>query len=80
MKSSGIKPLLHDVKHDVKHYIGKTGSNSIVTDKQLAFSVQQQDLTMSICHPSQRHRWQMDKEAIGLSRVQQCSSTYNPPS
>ena len=33
-----------------------------------------------ICHPSQRPRWQVDKEAIGLSRVQQCSSTYNPPS
>ena len=33
-----------------------------------------------ICYPSQRHRWQVDKEAIGLSRVQQCSSTYNPPS
>ena len=32
------------------------------------------------CHPSQRPRWQVDKEAIGLSRVQQCSSTYNPPS
>ena len=27
-----------------------------------------------ICHPSQRPRWQVDKEAIGLSRVQQCSS------
>ena len=26
-----------------------------------------------ICHPSQRPRWQVDKEAIGLSRVQQCS-------
>ena len=23
-----------------------------------------------ICHPSQRPRWQVDKEAIGLSRVQ----------
>ena len=33
-----------------------------------------------ICHPSQRPRWQVDKEAIGLSRVQQCLSTYNPPS
>ena len=33
-----------------------------------------------ICHPSQRPRWQVDKEAIGLSRVQQCSSSYNPPS
>ena len=33
-----------------------------------------------IYHPSQRPRWQVDKEAIGLSRVQQCSSTYNPPS
>ena len=33
-----------------------------------------------ICHPSQRPRWHVDKEAIGLSRVQQCSSTYNPPS
>ena len=33
-----------------------------------------------ICYPSQRPRWQVDKEAIGLSRVQQCSSTYNPPS
>ena len=33
-----------------------------------------------ICHPSQRPRWQVDKEAIGLSRVQQCSSTYSPPS
>ena len=30
-----------------------------------------------ICHPSQRPRRQVDKEAIGLSRVQQCSSTYN---
>ena len=41
-----------------------------------------QDLTRfnKICHPSQRPRWQVDKEAIGLSRVQQCSSTYNPPS
>ena len=40
------------------------------------------DLTRfnKICHPSQRPRWQVDKEAIGLSRVQQCSSTYNPPS
>ena len=25
-----------------------------------------------ICHPSQRPRWQVDKEAIGLSRVQKC--------
>ena len=33
-----------------------------------------------ICHPNQRTRWQVDKEAIGLSRVQQCSSTCNPPS
>ena len=33
-----------------------------------------------ICHPSQRPRWQVDKEAIGLSRVQQCSSTYSQPS
>ena len=33
-----------------------------------------------ICHPSQRPRCQVDKEAIGLSRVQQCSSTYNLPS
>ena len=33
-----------------------------------------------ICHPSQRPRWQVDKEAIGLSRVQQCSSTYSPTS
>ena len=33
-----------------------------------------------ICHPSQRPRWRVDKEAIGLSRVQQCSSTYSPPS
>ena len=32
-----------------------------------------------ICHPSQRPRWQVDKEAIGLSRVQQCSSMCNPP-
>ena len=41
-----------------------------------------QDLTRfnKICHPSQRPRWQVDKEAIGLSRVQQCSSTYSPPS
>ena len=40
------------------------------------------DLTRfnKICHPSQRPRWQVDKEAIGLSRVQQCSSTYSPPS
>ena len=40
------------------------------------------DLTRfnKICHPSQRPRWQVDMEAIGLSRVQQCSSTYNPPS
>ena len=33
-----------------------------------------------ICHPSQRPRWQVDKETIGLSRVQQCSSTYSLPS
>ena len=33
-----------------------------------------------ICHPRQRPRWQVDKEAIGLSSVQQCSSTYSPPS
>ena len=33
-----------------------------------------------ICHPSQRPRRQVDKEAIGLSRVQQCSSTYSLPS
>ena len=33
-----------------------------------------------ICYPSQMPRWQVDKEAIGLSRVQQCSSTYSPPS
>ena len=32
-----------------------------------------------IYHPSQRPRWQVDKEAIGLSRVQQCSSTCNLP-
>ena len=40
------------------------------------------DLTRfnKICHPSQRPRWQVDKEAIGLSRVQQCSSTYSLPS
>ena len=40
------------------------------------------DLTRfnKICHPSQRPRWQVDKEAFGLSRVQQCSSTYSPPS
>ena len=33
------------------------------------------DLTRfnKICHPSQRPRWQVDKEAIGLSRVQQLS-------
>ena len=39
------------------------------------------DLTRfnKICHPSQRPRWQVDKEAIGLSRVQQCS-TYSLPS
>ena len=44
--------------------------------------VQTLDLTRfnKICHPSQRPRWQVDKEAIGLSRVQQCSSTYSPPS
>ena len=42
----------------------------------------QEDLTRfnKICHPSQRPRWQVDKEAIGLSRVQQCSSTYSLPS
>ena len=41
-----------------------------------------EDLTRfnKICHPSQRPRWQVDKEAIGLSRVQQCSSTYSLPS
>ena len=33
-----------------------------------------------ICHLNQRPRWQVDKEAIGLSRVHQCSSTCNPPS
>ena len=40
--------------------------------------VLQHDLTRfnKICHPSQRPRWQVDKEAIGLSRVQQCSPTY----
>ena len=44
--------------------------------------IEKKDLTRfnKICHPSQRPRWQVDKEAIGLSRVQQCSSTYNPPS
>ena len=31
-------------------------------------------------HPSQRPRWQVDKEAIDLPRVQQCSSTCNTPS
>ena len=43
---------------------------------------EKQDLTRfnKICHPSQRPRWQVDKEAIGLSRVQQCSSTYSLPS
>ena len=29
-----------------------------------------------ICHQSQRPIWQVDKEAIGLSRVQQCAFTY----
>ena len=44
--------------------------------------VKEGDLTRfnKICHPSQRPRWQVDKEAIGLSRVQQRSSTYSPPS
>ena len=37
-------------------------------------SIVQKDLTRfnKICHPSQRPRWQVDKEAIGLSRVQHC--------
>ena len=41
-----------------------------------------EDLTRinKICHPSRMHRRQVDKEAIGLSIVQQCSSTCNPPS
>ena len=34
----------------------------------------------NICHPSQRPRWQVDKEAIGLSGVQQSSSACSPPS
>ena len=38
-----------------------------------------QDLTRfnKICHPSQRPRWQVDKEAIGLSRVQQYEMTMD---
>ena len=53
-------------------------STSAVRQKSDKFSI----LTRfnKICHPSQRPRWQVDKEAIGLSRVHQCSSTYNPPS
>ena len=49
---------------------------------QYAHYLHRIDLTRfnKICHPSKRPRWQVDKEAIGLSRVQQCSSTYNPPS
>ena len=33
-----------------------------------------------ICHSNQRPRWQVDNEAICLSRAQQYSSTCNPPS
>ena len=32
------------------------------------------------CHPRQRPRWQVDKEVIGLSRVQHLSSMCDPPS
>ena len=35
---------------------------------------------INICYPSRIPRWQVDKEAIDLSRVHQCSSTCNPPS
>ena len=31
-------------------------------------------------HPGQRPRWQVDKEATGLSRVQHLQSMCNPPS
>ncbi|MCS5551515.1 MAG: hypothetical protein NZ811_08380, partial [Gammaproteobacteria bacterium] len=55
-------------------------ANFLSAEKLLA--TKRQDLIRfnKICHPSQRPRWQVDKEAIGLSRVQQCSSTYSPPS
>ena len=35
-------------------------------------------LLFHCCHPGQRSRWQVDKEAICLSKVQQMSSTYIP--
>ena len=62
-----------------------TNNNKLLTinDRQLWTTNERKLLTTrfnKICHPSQRPRWQVDKEAIGLLRVQQCSSTYNPPS
>ena len=33
-----------------------------------------------ICHPSQRPRWQVDKEAIGLSRCQLFDEKFGSPS
>ena len=55
---------------------------SVLMDVGVSIAGTVSDLTRfnKICHPSQRPRWQVDKEAIGLSRVQQCSSTYSPPS
>ena len=52
-----------------------------LVDRFIPVRTRLQDLTRfnKICHPSQRPRWQVDKEAIGLSRVQQCSLLITRP-
>ena len=75
------KKLAGNIKNDSKSFYAYVRSNQKVRDKVGPLE-NNSDLTRfnKICHPSQRPRWQVDKEAIGLSRVQQCSPTYNPPS
>ena len=64
---------------DINFDMGDTVLGTTIKEKDFGITI---DLTRfnKICHPSQMPRWQVDKEAIGLSRVQQCSSTYNLPS
>ena len=61
-------------------YLSPSGYLDLDLVQRLEFGVDHLTRFNKICHPSQRPRWQVDKEAIGLSRVQQCSPTYNPPS
>ena len=51
-------------------------TNMVLNKSTSAMERHKSNLTRfnKICHPSQRPRWQVDKEAIGLSIVQQCST------